>query len=70
MARPEPIDMDARKIVRNITVTVRIAHFREMKVRAWIGSRLMLLGAKIAGVRLVYTDNNDDYLQQVRGEHG
>jgi len=50
--------IDAKDIVHNITVSVQFKHFHQMKLRGWIGSRLMLLGARITGCQLVYRDNN------------
>ena len=47
------IEMDGRKMMHSVIVTARITHFREMKIRAWIGARMMLVGAWIMGCQLV-----------------
>ena len=51
------IEMDGRKMMHSVIVTARITHFREMKIRAWIGARMMLLGAWIMGCQLVIQDD-------------
>ena len=43
------IELDARKIVRQMTAEVRIKNWREFQFRMWVAARLIILAARIGG---------------------
>jgi hypothetical protein len=46
------IDVDILEAARQITLEVRFTKMREMKVRMWIATRLIILAAWITGMEI------------------
>ena len=53
------LELDGRDLMHRVTVRVKIKHAHEMQVRAWIGGRLLHLGAWIAGCKLEFSDEGE-----------
>ena len=43
------IEIDTRKIIKEITISVDTKHARESKIRIWLARKVFVLGAWIAG---------------------
>lgn len=52
-------EMDGRELMHKVTVRVRMKHINEMRIRAWVGGRLLHLGAWIAGCELDFPDEEE-----------
>ena len=43
------ITVDPVPLMKNVTITVKIVRTRELAFRIWLGTKLILLGARILG---------------------
>ena len=45
-----PKKLDARKIMANMTMTLTLKKVKELKFRIWVGTKLIMLAARIMGM--------------------
>ena len=59
MATIDTLTVDARKIISNVTISVRMKGFGVAKARLWLASKIMCLAGLVAGCQCeVETDFN------------
>lgn len=55
-------EIDARKIMADVTLNVTIKRFTEVRVRMWLMVKLLLLAAWVGGVNIaIDSDLEDDF---------
>ncbi len=53
---PEAVTLDGVKLLHEIKVELRLYRAREMRLRLWIGLRLIALAALITGMQIIVVD--------------
>jgi len=64
-----PIEVDAVKSMKSLTIRVRIRRWREMRIRNWIGAQLVKLAALIMNCSIEFIRDDDEDLSYQEWMH-
>lgn len=59
MARPIDYELDAVKLMQQMTIKVKVVREREMRFRIWLATRFILLAGWVTGMGVEIKDLED-----------